>query len=152
VTVIVVPDSPDPNPMPSSGMLRTVCAYLNLRRLLTTELFVVPPAYQQVSVHAEVVATDTADLATVKTNVEAALLNYFHPLTGGDNGQGWPFGGTIYFSRVYQQILQIDGVDRVENVLITLDKTQYPACQDVPIKPAALTYSTGNDVVVNYST
>ena len=40
VTVIVVPDADDPTPTPSEGTLRTVCAYLDQRRLLTTELYV----------------------------------------------------------------------------------------------------------------
>lgn len=151
ITVIVVPDSDDPNPLPSDGLLRTVCAYLNARRLLTTELYVVPPTYQLVKVHAELIAKNSADLAEVTTAVQAALLNYFHPLIGGDDGQGWPFGGTIFFSRVYQQILQVAGVDRVETVLITLDKTQYPVCQDVQIQANALVYSTEHEVLVNYA-
>ena len=151
VTVIVVPDSDDPNPTPSNGLLRTVCAYLNVRRLLTTELFVVPPTYQLVKIHAELIASNSADLAEVTNAVQTALLNYFHPLRGGDDGQGWPFGGTIFFSRIYQQILQIPGVDRVEKVLIKLDKQDFPACTDVPIKPAALVYSTEHEVLVNYA-
>ena len=107
VTVIVVPDSDDPNPMPSTGLMRTVCAYLNARRVLTTELYVVPPVYQLVKVHAELIAKNSADLAEATNAVQAALLDYFHPLHGGDDGQGWPFGGTIFFSRVYQQILKV---------------------------------------------
>lgn len=151
VTVIVVPDSDDPNPMPSSGLLRTVCAYLNVRRLLTTELYVVPPTYQLVKIHAELIAQNSADLAEVTNAVQMALLNYFHPLRGGDNRLGWPFGGTIFFSRIYQQILQIPGVDRVEKVLIKLDQQDYPACQDVQIKAAALVYSTEHEVLVSYA-
>jgi hypothetical protein len=153
VTVIVVPNGADddPSPLPSDGTLRTVCAYLNLRRLLTTELYVIPPTYQLVKVHAEIVAENSADLAEVTNAVQAALLKYFHPLHGGDDGQGWPFGGTIFFSRVYQQILEVSGVDRIEKVLITLDKTQFPACQDVPIKAAALLYSKEHEVLVTYS-
>jgi len=38
VSVIVVPDADVPNPTPSEGTLRTVCAYLDERRLITTEL------------------------------------------------------------------------------------------------------------------
>jgi len=151
VTVIVVPASSDPNPLPSDGTLRTVCAYLNVRRVLTTELYVVPPSYQKVSVHAEVVAENSADLAEVTNAVEASLTQYFHPLTGGEDGLGWPFGGTIFFSRLYHRILEISGVDRVEKVLITLDKTQFPLCQDVPINPNGLLYSTSHEVLVNYS-
>jgi len=151
VTVIVVPQSTDPNPMPSSGMLRTVCAYLNVRRLLTTEVYVVPPTYQLVQINAQVVAQNSADLAEVTDAIQTALLTYFHPLTGGDDGTGWPFGKPIIFSRVYQQIFDVPGVDHVEQVLITLDKQQYPQCQDVPIKPAALVYSISHQVMVNYS-
>jgi Baseplate J-like protein len=151
VTVIVVPDSDDPNPLPSDGTLRTVCAYLNVRRLLTTELYVIPPTYQKVIIHADVIAENSADLAEVTNAVQAALTKYFHPLHGGEDGLGWPFGGTIFFSRVYQKILEIPGVNRIEKVLITLDKTQFPACQDVPIKPAALLYSTEHVVLVTYS-
>ena len=45
VTVIVVPDNDQPNPTPSEATIRLVCAYLNQRRLLTTELYVIPPSY-----------------------------------------------------------------------------------------------------------
>ncbi len=43
VTVIVVPDGDEPAPVPTEGTLRTVCALLDQRRLLTTEVFVVAP-------------------------------------------------------------------------------------------------------------
>ena len=82
VTVLVVPDSDEPDPMPSEGTLRTVCAYLDQRRLLTTELYVAPPTYQEVSVDVELVADDCADLAEVQRDVEQTLLDYFHPLRG----------------------------------------------------------------------
>jgi len=151
VTVIVVPDADVPNPMPSDGTIRTVCAYLNQRRLLTTELFVIPPTYQRVEIQAQVIAQNSADLAEVQQAVEQALLRYFHPLRGGDDGAGWPFGGTIYFSRVYQQVLSVPGVQRIEQLVIVLDGQAYPVCQDVPIKPAALVYSTQHDVQVGYA-
>jgi len=151
VTVIVVPDADVPNPMPSDGTIRTVCAYLNQRRLLTTELFVIPPTYQRVEVQVQVIAQNSADLAQVQQTVEQALLRYFHPLRGGDDGQGWPFGGTIFFSRVYQQALSVPGVERIEQLVIVLDGQAAPVCQDVPVGPAALVYSTQHDVQVGYA-
>src|SRR5262249_11532907 len=47
VTVIVVPDGggANPKPVPSEGILRSVCAYLDQRRLLTAEVCVIPPTY-----------------------------------------------------------------------------------------------------------
>ena len=71
VTVIVVPDSDADPPMPSDGLLRTVCAYLDARRLLTTELFVVAPRYVAVEIDAQIVVTDDADPGAVHDAVDA---------------------------------------------------------------------------------
>ena len=84
ITVVVVPRSDSPKPVPSEGTLRTVCAYLDQRRLLTAEVYVAPPTYQQVSVTDRRHGVDTADLAQVQRDMDAALLAYFHPLTGGE--------------------------------------------------------------------
>ncbi len=151
ITVVVVPNTPDPAPMPTAATLRTVCAYLNQRRLLTAELYVVPPTYQKVQIQASVIAEDSADLAEVTLAVTNALLKYLHPLTGGDDGLGWPFGGPIYYSALFQQIFSTPGVQRVESAIIKLDGTAYPPCQDVAIKAGALVYSTDHQVQVNYS-
>ena len=66
VTIIVVPDGDGPSPTPSEGTLRSVCAYLDQRRLLTTELYVVKPTYQRVQIRAAIVANDDADLGEVQ--------------------------------------------------------------------------------------
>jgi|HubBroStandDraft_6_1064221.scaffolds.fasta_scaffold20995_3 predicted phage baseplate assembly protein len=150
ITVVVVPNTRDPNPMPTSATLRTVCAYLNQRRLLTCELYVVPPTYQLVEIQASVIADNSADLAEVTTAITNTLLTYLHPLTGGSDGTGWPFGGTIYYSALFQQIFSTSGVSRVETMTIVLDGIAYPMCQDVPIKPGALVYSTEHQVQMNY--
>jgi predicted phage baseplate assembly protein len=151
VTVIVVPDSEAPNPLPSEGTLRTVCAYLNQRRLLTTELYVIAPTYRQVHIEAEVIAANNADLGEVKTGIERSLLDYFHPLKGGENGEGWPFGGNIFYSRVYQRIFTVPGVARIESLAISLDGEVTPECKDVAIPDEQLVYSLEHDIQINYS-
>ncbi len=151
VSVVVVPDSADPTPMPSDGTLRTVCAYLNVRRLLTTEVYVIAPTYQKVQINAEIIAQDTADVAEVKDGIDNALLSYFHPLHGGEDHQGWPFGGAIYYSRVYQQVFNVPGVERIEHLTIVLDGEEAPECTNVPILEGALLYSLEHDVQVQYA-
>jgi uncharacterized phage protein gp47/JayE len=148
---VVVPESAAPNPTPGEGTRRTVCAYLNARRLLTTELYVIAPTYQLVSVTGSVTALDSADVGEVQDGIEAALLAYFHPLTGGEDGQGWPFGGTIYYSRVYQRIFTATGVQSIESLTITLDGEDSVECANVPIKEGALLYSTVHNVQANYA-
>jgi predicted phage baseplate assembly protein len=152
ITVVVVPDADPsvPSPMPSEGMLRTVCAYLDQRRLLTSELYVIPPTYARVSVSVDVTAADGSDLAVVSRAVNDALLTYFHPLVGGDDGRGWPFGGPIIYSRVVFRVFGVAGVDAVENLLITVDGETAPECRDVAISAVALASSTEHQVSVAY--
>jgi predicted phage baseplate assembly protein len=151
ITVVVVPDADVPNPMPSEGMLRTVCAYLDRRRLLTTELYVVPPTYQRVGVTVDLTALDSADLAQVHDAVDRALRDYFHPLRGGEDGHGWPFGGAILFSRAFQRVLSVSGVDSIRRLVIAVDGEEAPECTDIPIRDGALVYSTEHQVSVGYA-
>lgn len=151
VTVIIIPDSAAPNPQPSDGLLRTVCEYLDARRLLTTELFVVGPRYVTVSVEATVVSADDADPAGVKSSVASALSGYLHPLTGGDDGTGWPFGGPIRYSKVMQKVFSVKGVDSVPSLVLIVDGDRQPECRDVPldpIAPHALVYATEPAITV----
>jgi uncharacterized phage protein gp47/JayE len=150
VTVIVVPDSEAPNPTPSEGTRRTVCAYLNQRRLLTTEVFVIAPTYRLVEVRVEATAAGNADLAELSKGIEKALLDYFHPLKGGEDNAGWPFGATIFYSRVYQRVFTVPGVESIERLVIKLDGEAAAECANVPIGEGALLYSTQHEVQVNY--
>ncbi len=154
VTVIVVPESKAPNPLPSEATLATVCQHLNLHRLLTAELFVVAPNYHQAEIRADVIVRADFDLAEVKHDLENRLAAYFHPLTGGELGQGWPFGGTIFYSEVYRVVLQTPGVARIKDnqLEIWLDGERQTFCRDVPIDAGELVFSDGHRLNVTYDT
>ncbi len=143
VSVIVVPNVSVPAPMPSPGLLRTVCAYLDQRRLITTELYVIAPTYVPVTIELQVLAQPDADTGVVEQAVESALTTYLGPLTGGSvdptvTGTGWPFGGTIYFANILRVASQVTDVIRVASVVIALNGTAAPACTDVAIPTGAL--------------
>ena len=123
--------------------MRSVCEHLDSRRLLTTEVYVRRPAYVRVEILGEVIVKDDADTATVKRAIEEKLCRYFDPLEGGENGRGWPFGGAIYYSRVYRQVF-VEGVDRITTLAICVDGQVSAACQDVELGEGVLTYSTGH--------
>ena len=95
VSVVVVPESDAPNPMPGEATLRAVCAHLNAHRLLTSELYVIPPQYRKIKIDADVAVRLDADLAQTKNAVIAALTGFFHPLTGGESGTGGPLEVTF---------------------------------------------------------
>jgi predicted phage baseplate assembly protein len=148
VTVIIVPNAASPTPTPSPGLLRTVCAYLDQRRLITTELFVMAPTYVPVAIAIEVLAATGADVAQVQQDVETAIGTFLDPLRGGSDGQGWPFGGTIYYSDLYRAALLAD-VQRVVALTITLAGTDQAPCADVPIPTGNLLNVTAVGVVVD---
>jgi predicted phage baseplate assembly protein len=151
VTVIVVPESDAPNPIPGDATLAIVCAELNQHRLLTSEVYVVAPKYHVVLIDATIVVQPNADLSEVKNSVEAALKKFFDPLQGGPDSTGWPFGGTIFYSDVYRVILQ-PGVARLQNnqLVIWLDNQRQTFCRDVPIPNGDLVYSQGHRLSVVY--
>ena len=146
VSVVVVPDIStdiDPAPMPNEATLRTVCKHLDARRLLTTELYVVPPRYRTITVSADIVVNDDADVAAVKLAAMESLVRYFDPLTGGEDstatedGTGWPFGGGVYYSLVMRRLL-VDGVKRVASLTMQLGSEQCGACCDLALDPDML--------------
>jgi predicted phage baseplate assembly protein len=156
VSVIAVPPADElagpgrPPPVPSTGTLRALCEYLDAARLLTTELLVLPPTYRNVRIRAEVFAEETADLAAVEQAIAANLRRYLDPLAGGEDGRGWPFGGDLFFSRIYLQAF-VAGVQRVRTIEISLDGESYGNCQDVELCRDELPYLAEHDIVVSYA-
>ncbi len=113
---------------------------------------VIGPTYRQVQIIGNVIAQPMASEGQVALQLQQILLAYFNPLTGGNLGQGWTFGGTIYFSEVYRQILVAPGVLRIaaNAIAIVVDGKPQPAGQDILLKPNELVYSTSHAITVTY--
>ncbi|MBW4518166.1 MAG: putative baseplate assembly protein [Scytolyngbya sp. HA4215-MV1] len=148
VTVVVLPESKAPNPLPTEVTLQAVCAHLNQHRLLTTEVFVAPPKYVQVKIEATVVARPSANPAAVQTQIQIALNAYLNPLTGGESGLGWGLGEEVIYSEVFRRILTVDGVQRVDELLIHVEGQQQPPCSSAQIPAGYLVFSDGHDITV----
>jgi len=157
VTVLVVPDGPDPKkPIASDDTMTSVAQYLDQFRLVTCELYVSRPIYRLVEIQARVIVNPGADSGAVETEINDALLAFYNPLEGGPApsdptiDKGWPFGGTIYYSDAYRQILDVDGVQYVDNLLIFVDGVQQPPNTDITLQPFELVYSTQHTLDVSY--
>ena len=153
VSVVVVPDGDGPRPTPGQATLNIVCAHLNKHRLLTSEVYAIPPTYRKVQIEADIIVRPEADLSEVKRGVEQSLTQYFHPLKGGELGTGWEFGGEIFYSNVYRTMLQTPGIARLRDnqLLIWLDDERQTFCRDVPINEGELLFSEGHNIKVSYS-
>ena len=128
-------------------------AHLHLWRLARGDYGWLTPAlapiYREIVVDAELVCRDDADLAVAKRAAAAAITDYFHPLRGGDDGTGWPFGGDIFHSLV-QQRLMVAGVRRVARLALTLAGETAPVCTDVPLDGIALLRNGAHQISVRY--
>ena len=116
VSVILVPDSQDAAPQPSADHLKKVAAYLDERRLITSRVHVVGPDYVNICLQAEVVPVFLENSSELRGLILETLANFFHPLTGGVDQKGWPFGRAVYASEVYQVIEAVTGVDHVKSL------------------------------------
>ncbi|PWS37598.1 putative baseplate assembly protein [Falsiroseomonas bella] len=122
VTVVVLPAhdpvTPD-TPTPDREMLRRVCAHLEPRRLVTTELYVTPPEYVPVDLSVAVEAEPGTGGETLKRWVELALRQHFAPLPPyGPDGAGWPFGRAVRDRDAEAAALRVQGVRLVNEVLL----------------------------------
>jgi hypothetical protein len=69
-------------------------------------------------------------------------------LTGGANGQGWPFGRPVYRSEVYQVIESVTGVTCVDQVSLS-GKSCDSALQDrITLRKIGLVYSGQHEIGV----
>ncbi|AHH99468.1 putative baseplate assembly protein [Kutzneria albida] len=122
VTVVVWPGedlrTPDA-PMPDRGLLRRVAAYLDQRRLLTTELYVVPPTYQRIVLAAGVRVRAGYQVDAVRRWVELILRQYLAPVPPyGPEGGGWPLGRTVRRAELEAVAVQVDGVEYLEDLTL----------------------------------
>jgi hypothetical protein len=118
VSLVVVPESNVPCPVPDQNQMKIVYEYMSQCRMLGTELFVISPQYVEVCVEATVVRDMKFSAETVGKSVSEIVCKFLNPKSGGKNGSGWPFGGSVSVSQIYKVISDYGGVDYVKDVKI----------------------------------
>ncbi|MFZ5446327.1 MAG: putative baseplate assembly protein [Myxococcota bacterium] len=120
VTVVVWPkeDARHPTaPTPGRALLDAVCGYLDERRLVTTELWVIPPSYVQLAVSVGVRIKPGFGIEAVRSWVDRVLRQYLAPLPPhGPEGRGWPLGHTVDARELAAVAQQVDGVLFIEGL------------------------------------
>lgn len=128
VSVVVVPDEAGPEPLPTPSFLEKVCRHLDRHRLVTTEVYVVPPQYARLCrARAEVKGAPGYTRLQLQEAVEARLARYLHVLTGGADGKGFPFGGQLHAADLVALVLGSGGIERVESFAAEFTRTRTAA-------------------------
>ncbi len=130
VTVVIIPYTPleilKVPPGTSEGFKNAVCRHLDEHRLLGTDIHVITPDYVRVSVNAKVVPMDVfSDDSLILGKIIEKLNGFLHPIKGGEDGNGWPIGRSVYISELYNVIEQVEGVNCVIKLSVSGDKGAY---------------------------
>ena len=123
VSIVVWPreDRKRPNaPMADRTLLREVCEWLDARRLVTTELYVIPPTYRKIALAVGLRAKPGYGIEAVRRWVELVLRQYLAPLPPyGPDGNGWPLGRAVYGPELEAAALQVEGVELLEGLSVS---------------------------------
>jgi hypothetical protein len=120
VSVMVLPDKAlkePPNPRPDRPFIEKVYSYLNVRRPLATELYVIGVEYVPIGVSVGVTLQNGFGYDQVIRNVHHAVKDYLWSLPpAGPQGKGWPLGKTFNDRELEVVIARVDGVNTVGGV------------------------------------
>jgi hypothetical protein len=147
ITVIIIPHLPSDRPAPTAGLKRLVAAHLQRHRIIGTRVEVAGPDYLEIAVRSRVRAFDGIDLNQLRRTITDTLSRFLHPLAGGPEGDGWPFGRDVYRAEIMQVIDELPGVDNV----ISLDLVPNGCegqCGNVCLLPTSLVVSGHHEIEI----
>ncbi|HVZ20626.1 MAG TPA: putative baseplate assembly protein [Vicinamibacterales bacterium] len=120
VSVMVIPlkdAAQPPCPRADRPLLETAFGYLNPRKPVAAELYVIGTEYVGLGVSVAVEVAAGYDMRVVGQQVEDALRRYLWPLEPGGPAQtGWPLGRHVRSLELEVIIGQVDGVVEVNGV------------------------------------
>ena len=115
VTVMALPDrplGPPPNPRADRPFLEAVFGWLDNRRPLATELYVIGCEYIPVAVSVVVTVAEDAPPDTTVQSVKDALRRVLWPLAdGGFDRQGWPLGRALSNRELAVEVARVQGLE-----------------------------------------
>jgi len=137
VTLIIIPQSQEPQPLPSFGLREEVRTYLEQHAPGDTaaahQIEVIGPTYLPIDVTATLAPKDPAQTGTVEQDALSALAEFLHPLYGGPDGLGWDLGRSVYVSDIAGVLGNVDGVDYIEELSLSVNGVLQG--DNVPVPP-----------------
>ncbi len=132
VGVVILPQRREgekvPDPFLSAGLKEHVQRYLGKRCLVNVTPDVRLATFQQVDVSVMLRLRPNANILQVRARAQMWVENFLDPYTGGLDGNGWPFLGTLYaqdFGRMVSDIAEVRHVNDVQLFAID-DKRDSP--------------------------
>ena len=138
--------------VPNEETLQRVSRRLDGSRVIGTRVLVEPPVYRGVTVVAKLRPRASANPTRLQADALDALYHYFHPVTGGPDRTGWPFGRPVHVGEVYSVLQGLRGTELVEDARLfgadPVTGQRGQAVQRLAIEPHALVFSYEHQVLV----
>jgi predicted phage baseplate assembly protein len=145
---VIPPERGSGPPLPDAETLRAVSAYLTGGLAPAgVDVVAAAPRYHTVRIEVTVVVAAASNRGAVVQGVVDLLNNYLDPITGGDDGQGWPFGGGLSNAAFTRKLLTADGVTAVPSLIFVVDGVRRKRCADVAISANALVWPSNHQVL-----
>jgi len=136
--------------VPPPSLLQAVAEHLDERRVIGARLIVEPPYFQGVTVVARLRARGRVSRVQLSEDALDALYAHLHPVVGGPDGTGWPFGRAVHAGDVYAVLQRVPGLDLVEDVRLfpadPVSGRRGEASSRIDLPPHALPFSYRHQV------
>ena len=103
---------------PGQPLLVQVKKHLDARRLVGTRVFVRGPLYTPVKLDIKAALKANTRSDAVEQELRDRINNYFHPLSGGRDGNGWPFGRSVSVFELFHLIEDVNAIEYVESIVM----------------------------------
>lgn len=105
-------------PRPTVAMLRDVFQYLDERKTLSSELYVLSPQFVPIALSVAASVTDPRSEASVRGAIVATLLAHLWALAPGGLGGGWPMGRPISVNELRTVAGRTAGVQSIDGLTL----------------------------------
>jgi predicted phage baseplate assembly protein len=151
VGVFVVPPDRGEGPPPTADedTLRAVATHLSkFAAPAGVEVVASATKFHRIKIEAAVTVRSGADEGRVVRDALKALDDYLHPLKGGTDGTGWPFGGTLHYQSLVRRLTNINDLTSVPTLNIIADGSRFLRCTDFVPDANALLWPEIHQVVI----
>jgi predicted phage baseplate assembly protein len=151
VGVFVVPPDRGEGPPPIAGedTLRAVATHLSkFAAPAGVEVVVSATKFHRIKIEAAITVRSGADEGKVVRDAVKALSDFLHPLKGGPDGNGWPFGGPLHYQTLVRKLTNLPDLTSVPTLNIIADGSRFLRCTDFVPDANALFWPEIHQVVV----
>ncbi len=124
VALYIIPFAKQDRPQPSLKLIKVVQDYMDQVVPATVQVEVKEPSYITLSLNITLTLIDWEFASGMKGSINRALKQFLHPLEGNHQGQGWAFGILPSLANFYQLLDEIEGIEIVETLQVTLSDSK----------------------------